>query len=353
MKIWNEILLIDKLRKEHKLTAEEYKILLECQDSNCLSYLQKQAQEEALSRFGNRVFIRGLIEVTNRCRNNCYYCGIRKGNPSVSRYGLTRETILACCREGYEAGFRTFVMQGGEDPAMTDEWTEQTVASIHRLFPDCAITLSLGEKTRETYERFFHAGANRYLLRHETYNKEHYRLLHPDRMSPEYRLQCLQWLKEIGYQTGTGIMVGTPGQTIGHLVEDLLFIERFQPEMIGIGPFIPHHDTPFAGKAAGSMEMTLKLLSIFRLMHPYALIPSTTALATLAGDGRERGILAGANVVMPNLSPPEQRTQYTLYDNKAAFGAEAAEGLKKLSERLNAIGYRISTERGDYNGNRT
>ena len=227
MKIWNEILLIDKLRKEHKLTAEEYKILLECQDSNCLSYLQKQAQEEALSRFGNRVFIRGLIEVTNRCRNNCYYCGIRKGNPSVSRYGLTRETILACCREGYEAGFRTFVMQGGEDPAMTDEWTEQTVASIHRLFPDCAITLSLGEKTRETYERFFHAGANRYLLRHETYNKEHYRLLHPDRMSPEYRLQCLQWLKEIGYQTGTGIMVGTPGQTIGHLVEDLLFIERF------------------------------------------------------------------------------------------------------------------------------
>ena len=308
MKIWNEILLIDKLRKEHKLTAEEYKILLECQDSNCLSYLQKQAQEEALSRFGNRVFIRGLIEVTNRCRNNCYYCGIRKGNPSVSRYGL---------------------------------------------FPDCAITLSLGEKTRETYERFFHAGANRYLLRHETYNKEHYRLLHPDRMSPEYRLQCLQWLKEIGYQTGTGIMVGTPGQTIGHLVEDLLFIERFQPEMIGIGPFIPHHDTPFAGKAAGSMEMTLKLLSIFRLMHPYALIPSTTALATLASDGRERGILAGANVVMPNLSPPEQRTKYTLYDNKAAFGAEAAEGLKKLSERLNAIGYRISTERGDYNGNRT
>ena len=306
MKIWNEILLIDKLRKEHKLTAEEYKILLECQDSNCLSYLQKQAQEEALSRFGNRVFIRGLIEVTNRCRNNCYYCGIRKGNPSVSRYGLTRETILACCREGYEAGFRTFVMQGGEDPAMTDEWTEQTVASIHRLFPDCAITLSLGEKTRETYERFFHAGANRYLLRHETYNKE-----------------------------------------------DLLFIERFQPEMIGIGPFIPHHDTPFAGKAAGSMEMTLKLLSIFRLMHPYALIPSTTALATLASDGRERGILAGANVVMPNLSPPEQRTKYTLYDNKAAFGAEAAEGLKKLSERLNAIGYRISTERGDYNGNRT
>ena len=343
-----------KLIREHNLTWEEFAELIKMADDPQVdALLAEEAVRIRKEVYGTDVYTRGLIEFTNYCKNDCYYCGIRRSNPNAKRYRLTEEEILACCEHGYELGFRTFVMQGGEDPAMTDEWTEQTVASIHRLFPDCAITLSLGEKTRETYERFFHAGANRYLLRHETYNKEHYRLLHPDRMSPEYRLQCLQWLKEIGYQTGTGIMVGTPGQTIGHLVEDLLFIERFQPEMIGIGPFIPHHDTPFAGKAAGSMEMTLKLLSIFRLMHPYALIPSTTALATLASDGRERGILAGANVVMPNLSPPEQRTQYTLYDNKAAFGAEAAEGLKKLSERLNAIGYRISTERGDYNGNRT
>ena len=240
------------------------------------------------------------------------------------------------------------MVEGGEDPALTDEWIEKTVAAIHCEFPDCAITLSLGEKSREAYERFFRAGANRYLLRHETHNEEHYRKLHPEEMSLKHRLQCLQWLKEIGYQTGTGIMVGTPGQTLTHLVEDLLFIEQFQPQMIGIGPFIPHHDTPFGTEPAGSVGMTLKLLSLFRLMHPSALIPSTTALATLSPDGREKGILAGANVVMPNLSPREQREKYTLYDNKAAFGAEAAEGLRALAQQLETIGYRISTDRGDY-----
>lgn len=313
-----------------------------------MRYLQQQAQETSLAQFGNAIFIRGLIEISNRCRNNCLYCGIRKGNPSIVRYALKRETILACCRKGYTLGFRTFVMQGGEDPAMTDEWVEQTVAAIHREFPDCAITLSLGEKSREAYKRFFRAGANRYLLRHETRNEQHYRLLHPEEMSLSHRLQCLQWLKETGYQTGTGIMVGSPGQTIDHLVEDLLFIEQFQPEMIGIGPFIPHHETPFAFATAGSVEMTLRLLSILRLMHPSALIPATTALATLSPNGREQGILAGANVVMPNLSPWEERKKYALYDHKAAFGTEAAEGLKKLEQRLEAIGYKISTDRGDY-----
>lgn len=299
--------LIDKLRHKHSLTGEEYAILLTCQDADTLIYLQQQAQEVTLAHFGNAIFIRGLIEVGNRCRNNCYYCGIRKGNPAVARYALKRETILECCREGYALGFRTFVMQGGEDPALTDEWIEATVAAIRNEFSDCAITLSLGEKSREAYERFFRAGANRYLLRHETHNEQHYRKLHPEEMSLKHRLQCLQWLKEIGYQTGTGIMVGSPGQTLPHLVEDLLFIEQFHPQMIGIGPFIPHHETPFGMEPAGSVEMTLKLLSLFRLMHPSALIPSTTALATLSPDGREKGILAGANVVMPNLSPREQR----------------------------------------------
>ena len=302
--------LIDKLRHKHSLTGEEYAILLTCQDADTLMYLQQQAQEVTLAHFGNAIFIRGLIEVGNRCRNNCYYCGIRKGNPAVARYALKRETILECCREGYALGFRTFVMQGGEDPALTDEWIEATVAAIRNEFSDCAITLSLGEKSREVYERFFRAGANRYLLRHETHNEQHYRKLHPEEMSLKHRLQCLQWLKEIGYQTGTGIMVGSPGQTLPHLVEDLLFIEQFHPQMIGIGPFIPHHETP---------------------------------------DGREKGILAGANVVMPNLSPREQREKYALYDNKAAFGAEAAEGLRNLAQRLETIGYRISTDRGDYN----
>lgn len=340
--------MIDKLRRERKLSAEGYKALLLCQDAEVLEYLQRQAQEETLARFGNKIFIRGLIEISNRCRNNCYYCGIRKGNGNVARYELTQDEILACCREGYQIGFRTFVLQGGEAPEMKDEWLTEIVGAIRREFPDCAITLSLGERSRQAYERFFQAGANRYLLRHETHNGQHYRKLHPAEMSLAHRLQCLDQLKEIGYQVGTGIMVGSPHQTIDHLVEDIRFIEQFRPEMIGMGPFIPHHDTPFATSPPGDMELTLKLLSIFRLMLPAALIPATTALATLAPNGRERGILAGANVVMPNLSPPAQRAKYSLYDNKASMGAEAAEGLKRLEEELKKIGYEISKERGDY-----
>lgn len=343
--------LITKLRQEHRLNVEEYKMLLLCRDVDTLKDLQEQAQEVMLGQFGNHVFIRGLIEIGNRCRNNCYYCGIRKENQKVTRYELTRKNILNCCCEGYTLGFRTFVLQGGETPTVKDDWTVETISSIRQEFPDCAITLSLGEKSRDAYERFFQAGANRYLLRHETHNEKHYRHLHPVEMSIKQRLQCLAWLKEIGYQTGTGIMIGSPGQTIDHLVEDILFIEQFHPEMIGIGPFIPHHDTPFATVSPGSMEMTLKLLSIFRLMHPEVLLPSTTALATLSPDGRERGILAGANVVMPNLSPRNQREKYALYDNKASLGAEAAEGLQLLEEKLAAIGYRISKERGDYKYN--
>jgi len=341
--------IVDKLCHEHSLTAEEYRSLLLCEDTITNSYLQEKAQQTTIARFGRGVFIRGLIEISNRCRNNCLYCGIRKSNTMVSRYALSRETILSCCREGYAIGFRTFVLQGGEDVSQTDDWVEETVASIHREFPDCAITLSLGEKSKEAYQRFFKAGANRYLLRHETFNKEHYGKLHPADMSRDRRLQCLKWLKDTGYQTGTGIMVGSPGQTTDHLVEDLLFIERFQPEMIGIGPFIPHTDTPFANEPAGNIEMTLKLLSIFRLMHPSALIPATTALSTLSPDGRVQGILAGANVVMPNLSPSSVREKYSLYNNKAAFGSEAAEGLKELELQLRKIGYHISKERGDYN----
>ena len=340
--------LIDKLRNNHRLDAEEYKALLLCRDTELAAYLQGQAREEALARFGNKIFIRGLIEITNRCRNNCYYCGIRKESRNIARYELTQEEILECCREGYRWGFRTFVLQGGEAPTMKDDWTVETVALIRQFFPDCAITLSLGEKSQEAYERFFRAGANRYLLRHETCNEEHYRKLHPAGMSLSHRLQCLGWLKEIGYQVGTGIMVGSPYQTVDYLVEDILFIERFHPEMIGMGPFLPHRDTPFSSFPSGDMDMTLKLLSIFRLMHPSALIPATTALATLAPDGREQGILAGANVVMPNLSPSNQRAKYSLYDNKASAGAEAAEGLQKLEEQLKGIGYGISKERGDY-----
>ena len=338
-------------------------------DDDSLELINSIARSETQKVFGNRIFVRGLIEVGNCCHNDCLYCGIRRSNRNVERYRLDKETILQCCDEGYRLGFRTFVLQGGEDNYMTDERIADIVSSIRREYPDSAITLSLGEKSYEAYKMFYEAGANRYLLgeksyeaykmfyeaganryllRHETHNPYHYSLLHPEKMSLQNRLQCLINLKEIGYQTGTGIMVGSPGQTTENIIEDILFIGEFKPQMIGIGPFIPHRDTPFADKSAGSIRTTLLLLSIFRLMHPHALIPSTTALASLAPDGRERGILAGANVVMPNLSPPQERSKYSLYNNKASMGAEAAEGLAFLEQKLSAIGYTIDYGRGDY-----
>lgn len=348
MKQW----IVNKLQQDRTLLPEEFRQLLSGCDAETLRYINERAREVSLRQFGNKIYVRGLIEVSNCCRNNCYYCGIRKGNANIERYRLSEESILECCRQGYELGFRTFVLQGGEDAALTDERMEAIVACIRKSFPDCAITLSLGEKSREAYERFFRAGANRYLLRHETFDEAHYRQLHPAEMSAKRRLQCLQDLKEIGYQTGTGVMVGSPGQAVEHLVQDILFIERLRPEMIGIGPFLPHHDTPFASFPSGTVEQTLLLLSIFRLMHPSALIPATTALATLAPDGRERGILAGANVVMPNLSPREERKKYELYNDKASLGAESAEGLAALQKQLQGIGYEISFDRGDYEAHR-
>lgn len=358
--------LITKLRNERRLEAEEYRALLVCDDGEVSRKLQKAARETALARFGNRIYIRGLIEITNICRNDCLYCGIRKSNRKTERYALDKAEILECCRTGYGLGFRTFVLQGGEMPEHSDRMIEDVCKAIHAEFPDCAITLSLGERRAESYERFFKAGATRYLLRHETHNPEHYSLLHPAEMSLEHRLQCLDTLKGIGYQTGTGIMVGSPFQTFGNIVEDIMYIRDFRPEMIGIGPFIPHKDTPFAGYGTGLVDslpvdiigLTLKLISIFRLMFPDALIPATTALATLAPDtalpgGRELGILSGANVVMPNLSPAGVRNRYSLYDNKASTGAEAAEGLAKLEASLKRIGYRITIDRGDFSGRLT
>ncbi len=341
--------LIDKLSIEGRLSTQEYRSLLACADDDAVrEYAASRARETALARFGNGIYIRGLIEVSNVCRNDCYYCGIRRSNRNVSRYSLSYEEIMECCRTGYALGFRTFVMQGGEISGAADEAITDTVRAVRAEFPDCAITLSLGEKRREVYQRFFDAGANRYLLRHETVTPDHYGRLHPAEMSLEGRLHCLYDLREIGFQTGTGIMVGSPYQTLDNIVADVLFIEKFRPQMIGLGPYLPQHDTPFAAFPAGSMNMTLMLLSVFRLMFPDALIPSTTALATIAPQGRELGILAGANVVMPNLSPADTRAHYALYDNKRATGTEAAEGLRALEAQLESIGYRISFDRGDY-----
>lgn len=309
-----------------------------------------QAEQIRREVYGTDVYIRGLIEFTNICKNDCYYCGLRCGNLKVERYRLTKEQIWECCDSGYDMGFRTFVLQGGEDPHYTDKMVCEIVSGIKERHLDCAVTLSIGEKTRKSYKQYFDAGADRYLLRHETANAEHYAKLHPPRLTAANRKRCLYDLKEIGYQVGSGFMVGSPGQTIETLEEDLMFLKELEPQMVGIGPFIPHKNTPFANKKAGSVDLTLHLLSLIRIMLPNVLLPATTALASLGEDGRQRGILAGANVVMPNLSPQENRKKYALYNNKADTGAESAEGLKFLEEKMREIGYNIVADRGDCKG---
>lgn len=341
---------LDKLVSHKILDHGDFVALLHGNSIQLRKLLAARADSIRRQHFGNRIYIRGLIEFTNYCKNNCLYCGIRAGNSHAERYRLTKEDILACCAEGYRLGFRTFVLQGGEDPYYTDDRMIDIVTDIRAQYPDCAITLSLGERSRDSYQALFHAGADRYLLRHETANEDHYRQLHPDDMSYTHRMQCLQDLKEIGYQAGCGFMVGSPYQTVEHLANDLLFIQRFQPHMVGIGPFIPHSDTPFADRAAGTLEDTLLLLSIIRLIHPHVLLPATTALGTIAPDGREQGILAGANVVMPNLSPVGVRKQYSLYDNKICTGDESAQCIACMGRRMKSIGFRIVTDRGDYCG---
>lgn len=298
--------------------------------------------------YGKNIYIRGLIEFTNCCKNDCYYCGIRRSNKKTVRYRLTREEILMCCEYGYELGFRTFVLQGGEDGYFTDERLEEIIRSIKKHWPDCAVTLSVGERDRDSYARLREAGADRYLLRHETANDCHYRRLHPPKLSLLNRKNCLFQLKQLGYQTGAGLMVGSPGQTVETLTDDMEFLQELQPEMVGIGPFLPHSHTPFGKEPAGSTALTLYLLSLIRLMLPYVLLPATTALATASTGGREAGILAGANVVMPNLSPENVREKYLLYDNKICTGKEAAQNLEELKASMDAIGYRVVSCRGDH-----
>lgn len=337
--------LIDKLAVEHKLLRDEWSQLIESQGER--EYLFQRAREYSRMYYGNKVFTRGLIEFTNFCKNNCYYCGIRRDNREAVRYRLTLEEILDCCRQGYELGFRTFVLQGGEDGFYSDDKILKMIAAIKDKYPDCALTLSIGEREKESYLRFYKAGADRYLLRHETADSRHYASLHPPELSLKHRMECLWNLKEIGYQVGCGFMVGSPGQTKETLAEDMLFITELQPDMVGIGPFIPHHSTPFSEKAQGTLEQTLYLLALLRLLKPNLLIPATTALGTIDPAGREKGVLAGANVVMPNLSPVGVRKKYELYDNKICTGDEAAECRQCLNRRMEAIGYELAVDRGD------
>lgn len=340
--------LFNKLYQDTQLTEAEYKELLELHtDKEIAEYGFELARKRQKETFGNEVYTRGLIEISNYCKNDCIYCGIRRSNQNAERYRLSEEEILSCCESGYALGFRTFVLQGGEDSYYTDDLLEDLLHKIKAAYPDCAITLSLGERSRESYERLYTAGADRYLLRHETANEAHYGKLHPAEMSLKNRKQCLYTLKEIGYQVGCGIMVGSPYQTIDNLVEDLAFMKTFNPHMVGIGPFIPQKDTPFGEMEPGSLEMTLFLLAIIRLMLPKVLLPATTALGTIHSRGRELGILAGGNVVMPNLSPVKVRKKYALYDNKICTGEEAAECRGCLGNRMESIGYKLVVSRGD------
>ncbi len=339
--------IIEKLAECHSLSADEYKLLITERDEESAELLSVKADAVRREHYGTDIYIRGLIEISNICKNDCFYCGIRAGNRNCERYRLDKDEILACCDDGYSLGFRTFVLQGGEDAHFTDEMLCNLVGEIKRRYPDCAVTLSLGERSKESYKALYDAGADRYLLRHETADSEHYSKLHPSAMSFETRIQCLQNLKDIGYQVGCGFMVGSPYQTVDNLVRDLQFIESFQPDMCGIGPFIPHKDTVFGDYESGTVELTCYLLSIIRLICPKVLLPATTALATLDKQGREKGILSGANVIMPNLSPEAARARYNLYDGKLATGSEAAENLNRIKESMEKIGYRVVCARGD------
>lgn len=337
--------LAEELYRNQDLPDEKLRELIESGEQDAALFLY--ADEQRRKYYGTDVYIRGLIEFTNYCKNDCYYCGIRRSNARADRYRLSKEDILECCRDGYALGFRTFVLQGGEDGYFTDDRMCDLVSAIRAGYPDCAITLSLGERSRESYQRLFDAGANRYLLRHETADEEHYRKLHPQSLSLANRKQCLWNLKEIGYQVGSGFMVGSPYQTTDNLIADLRFLQELMPSMIGIGPYIPHKDTPFAGFAGGTLELSLRMVAILRLMFPYALIPSTTALGTIHPRGRERGLQAGGNVVMPNLSPMRVRKLYELYNNKISTGEESAQSVESLKKVVAASGYHVVTARGD------
>lgn len=347
------VLLAEKLSKTRCLTIEEYKELIDGRTPEFAEFLAQKADKVRREVYGDTVFLRGLIEISSYCKNDCYYCGLRAQNRTASRYRLSPDEIISCAKEGYELGFRTFVLQGGEDPWFTDKRLCGIIKKIKAEFSDCAVTLSLGERSYESYLALYRAGADRYLLRHETANKEHYGALHPCGMSYENRIKCLENLKKIGFATGCGFMVGSPGQTSKNLAEDLKFVETFGPQMCGIGPFIPHHATPFADRNPGSVELTCYLISILRLINPYLLLPATTALGTLDKRGREKGILAGANVVMPNLSPVGVRKKYEIYDKKICTGEESAQCRECLDRRIKSIGYRVVVSRGDQKKEKT
>lgn len=340
--------LIENLKLGKKLSLQDFTYILKNYSKEDFDYIKDTAQRIAIEKFGKKIYFRGIIEFSNICKNDCIYCGIRRSNNNVDRYRLTKEEILECCQEGYEFGYRTFVLQSGEDGHFTDNVMVDVVKSIREKYPDCAITLSIGERSKDSYQKLFDAGANRFLLRHEAANKELYEKIHPSVQKWEERFRCLKDLRDIGYQVGAGMMVGVPNQTLENLAEDLLFIQDFRPHMVGIGPFIPHKDTPYRNEKAGSIEISLLCLSLVRIMLPNVLLPSTTALGSLEGHGRQQGVLHGCNVVMPNLSPMSVRKKYLLYDNKAGVDLDAKTSIETLRKQMEDIGYEVVVTRGDF-----
>lgn len=339
--------LIDKLNAQNDLSDQDLLYILDHLDAESKDYLVQKSHDTRMGTYDNKVYMRGLIEFTNYCKNGCVYCGIRAQNKNVDRYRLTLEQILQCCQVGHDLGYRTFVLQGGEDPHYDDDKMVDIILAIKRDFPDCALTLSLGEKEYGSYERYYKAGADRYLLRHETNSRELYESLHP-KMSFDHRIQCLDDLKKIGFQIGAGFMVGIPKQTNEDLVKDLRFLKNLNPHMTGLGPFIPHQDTDLKDEPAGTMEKTTTMLALVRLLLPDVLLPATTALGSINPKGREQGLKAGANVVMPNLSPTNVRELYSLYDGKICTGDEAAHCRKCIEGRINSAGFEVDMGRGDH-----
>lgn len=339
--------LLDKLNTTNWLDDSEIYELLDLFSPSSLNYAKELALNKSLEIFGNNIFYRGIVEFTNICRNNCYYCGLQKANKNISRYRLTQDQILACCANGYEFGMRTFVLQGGEDPSFDNQLTD-IICELHQKYSDCAITLGVGEREREIYQKWYDSGADRFLLRHETADKSHYEKLHPDYQKYENRMDCLHILKEIGYQTGAGMMIGSPYQTKKNIADDLIFLRDFKPEMIGIGPFIPHKDTLFKAEKTGDFELTLFSVALVRLLLPHSLIPATTAMDTVRVNGRLETIKAGANVIMLNITPLKERKNYQLYNKMAELDGNNPLDIKRINQKLEKIDYKAVIDRGDF-----